>query len=96
MIIKEYLYGNNEAFYQDEEGNRWMMTGDQAKMDDSGAVYILGRYKDLIIRAGENLSPALIEASLNKTQGVVVSLSLVLHILTPTLRYLVSSCRCPG
>ena len=52
------------------------MTGDQAKMDDSEAVYILGRYKDLIIRAGENLSPALIEASLNKVQGVTVSLNL--------------------
>ena len=76
MMIKEYLYGDNEVFYQDEEGKRWMMTGDQAKMDDSGAVYILGRYKDVIIRAGENLSPALIEASLNKVQGVTVSLNL--------------------
>ena len=75
MIIKEYLYGDNAVFYQDEEGNRWMKTGDQAQMDDSGAVYILGRYKDLIIRGGENLSPALIEASLNKVQGVAVSLN---------------------
>lgn len=73
MMIKEYLYGNNEAFYRDGEGNRWIMTGDQAKMVDSGAVCILGRYKDLIIRAGENLSPALIEMCLNRIQGVVVS-----------------------
>lgn len=95
MLIKGYVYGDNDVFYQDEEGNRWMMTGDQAKMDDSGAVYILGRYKDLIIRAGENLSPALIEATLNKVQGVTVSLNMFLHILTLTLRTLGSSCWCP-
>ena len=43
-----------------------MMTGDLAKMDDSRAVHILGRYMCLIIRAHKDLSPALIEASLNK------------------------------
>lgn len=94
-MIKEYSYGDYKVFYEDQEGNRWMMTGDQATMDVSGAVYILGRYKDLIIRAGENLSPALIEASLNKVQGVTVSLSLFLSILTLTLRKLGSSCWCP-
>ena len=95
MVIKEYLYGDNAVFYQDEEGNRWMKTGDQAKMDDSGAVYILGRYKDLIIRGGENLSPAQIEASLNKVQGVTVSLNLFLHILTLTLKCRLKLLVCP-
>lgn len=95
MIIKEYLYGDNTVFYQDQEGNRWMKTGDQAKMDDSGAVYILGRYKDLIIRGGEDLSPGLIEASLNKVQGVTVSLNLFLHILTLKLKCRLKLLVCP-
>ena len=72
MVIERYAYGDNEAFYLDAQGKKWMRTGDQASMDDSGAVYILGRYKDLIIRAGENLAPALIEASLSKVGGITV------------------------
>ena len=60
-----YVGGEDEAFYY--EGNsRWFATGDQAKMQDSGALFILGRYKDTIIRGGENLSPALIEHCINK------------------------------
>lgn len=72
MVINEYKYGNNDVFYCDERGRKWLATGDQARMDASKAVYILGRYKDLIIRGGENLSPALIEASLTKVSGVEV------------------------
>ena len=70
LLIQGYLVGDNGAFYDDLQGH-WLATGDQAKMDDEGTVYILGRYKDIIIRGGENLSPALIETSLNKA-GVVV------------------------
>ncbi|KAL8867792.1 MAG: hypothetical protein Q9174_005433, partial [Haloplaca sp. 1 TL-2023] len=70
MIIEAYAHGDNGAFYIDGKGQKWIRTGDQALMDHSGAVYILGRYKDLIIRGGENLAPAAIEASLNKIPGV--------------------------
>ena len=70
VLIRGYLVGDNRAFYDDPQGH-WLATGDQAKMDGEGTIYILGRYKDIIIRGGENLSPALIETSLNKA-GVVV------------------------
>ncbi|KAL8868633.1 MAG: hypothetical protein Q9174_004863 [Haloplaca sp. 1 TL-2023] len=70
MLIDAYAHGDNGAFYIDGKGQKWIRTGDQALMDHSGAVYILGRYKDLIIRGGENLAPAAIEASLNKISGV--------------------------
>ena len=76
-LIQGYLTGDSRAFYDDLQGH-WLATGDQAKMDDEGRVYILGRYKDIIIRGGENLSPALIETCLNKA-GVVVRF---LHTLT--------------
>ena len=78
MMIEGYVYRHNQVFYLDEQGKRWMISGDQASIDSSRAIYILGIYKDLVVRAGENLSPALIEASLNKVQGVMVSLDLLL------------------
>ena len=64
--IGGYLYGDNAAFYTDPSGS-WMATGDQARIDEDGDVFILGRYKDIIIRGGECLSPALIESCLDRT-----------------------------
>ena len=55
-----YLGHENGPFYH-EGGCRWLATGDQARMHASGNVFILGRYKDVIIRGGENLCPAIIE-----------------------------------
>jgi acyl-CoA synthetase (AMP-forming)/AMP-acid ligase II len=51
---------NAEAI--DREG--WLHTGDLATMDASGYVNIVGRVKDMVIRGGENLFPAEIEAFL--------------------------------
>ena len=59
-----YLGVEDGAFYQ-KDGCRWLATGDQARMHPSGSVFILGRYKDVIIRGGENLSPALLEHCIN-------------------------------
>lgn len=39
----------------------WLDTGDLASVDDEGFVYLAGRAKDLIIRGGHNIDPALIE-----------------------------------
>jgi acyl-CoA synthetase (AMP-forming)/AMP-acid ligase II len=35
-----------------------------ALIDDSSAVHIIGRYRDTIIRGGQNISPARIERCL--------------------------------
>lgn len=72
-LIHGYLLGDSSVFYDDPQGH-WLATGDQAKIDSEGRIYVLGRYKDIIIRGGENLSPALIETCLNKA-GVVVIFS---------------------
>jgi fatty-acyl-CoA synthase/long-chain acyl-CoA synthetase len=42
----------------------WVHTGDLGRMDAEGYVSITGRLKDMIIRNGENISPAEIEAVL--------------------------------
>jgi acyl-CoA synthetase (AMP-forming)/AMP-acid ligase II/aryl carrier-like protein len=48
----------------------WFATGDRGYMDDEGDIYLLGRFKDLIIRAGENISPLKIEQCLSGQPGV--------------------------
>lgn len=73
-VIAEYLEGaDRESFYTDEYGS-WIKTGDQATIDKNGVLQILGRYKDLIIRGGENISPAKIEQCLGQIPGLFVSI----------------------
>ncbi|SCG66089.1 acyl-CoA synthetase [Micromonospora inositola] len=42
----------------------WLDTGDLARLDEDGFVYLAGRAKDLIIRGGHNIDPAIIEDTL--------------------------------
>jgi long-chain acyl-CoA synthetase len=49
----------------------WFRTGDIAKQDDEGFVYIVDRAKDMIIRAGENIYCVEIENVLYTYAGVV-------------------------
>jgi non-ribosomal peptide synthetase component E (peptide arylation enzyme) len=57
-------FGNKEATLQawgalGMEG--WYKTGDLARLDEEGYLTIVGRIKDMIIRAGQNVYPAEIE-----------------------------------
>jgi acyl-CoA synthetase (AMP-forming)/AMP-acid ligase II len=72
-VFDGYLGIESSSCYKDE-GISWLATGDQAYMDDDGYIYFLGRYKDLIIRGGENISPEKIEEYLFKQQSIVVSI----------------------
>jgi acyl-CoA synthetase (AMP-forming)/AMP-acid ligase II len=42
----------------------WLRTGDVGHVDASGRVYITGRQKEMILRGGENVSVAEVEAAL--------------------------------
>ncbi|KAL8884877.1 MAG: hypothetical protein Q9215_007165 [Flavoplaca cf. flavocitrina] len=64
-IINGYLSSDTSAFY-DDDGFHWLVTGDQARMNRSGSVFIMGRYKDIINRAGEMIAPSNIEACVSR------------------------------
>ncbi len=44
--------------------NGWLHTGDVARIDDEGFIYIVDRAKDVIIRGGENVYSVEVEAAL--------------------------------
>ena len=59
-------YANQEsatAALLDENG--WLHTRDMGYIDEDGYVYLVGRKDDIIIRGGENIAPAEIEAVLH-------------------------------
>jgi acyl-CoA synthetase (AMP-forming)/AMP-acid ligase II len=47
-----------------------LRTGDLGRFDEQGYLSITGRIKDVIIRGGENISPALIEGVVTGLPGV--------------------------
>lgn len=49
---------------------RWLKTGDAARRDDEGFVYIVDRWKDMYISGGENVYPAEVENVLYQLPGV--------------------------
>ncbi|MGX7727813.1 AMP-binding enzyme [Rhodococcus sp. 2H158] len=42
----------------------WLDTGDLARLDEDGFVYLTGRAKDIIIRGGHNIDPSTVEEAL--------------------------------
>jgi 4-coumarate--CoA ligase len=72
-IIRHYLGGESEdSFYNDTEG-RWFVTGDIATIDTNGIIYILGRSKDVIKRAGNAMMPGPLESLIQQYLGAQVS-----------------------
>ena len=53
-------YKNPEATAETIRGE-WLYTGDMAKEDEDGFIYLVDRKKDVIITGGENLYPVQIE-----------------------------------
>jgi fatty-acyl-CoA synthase len=48
----------------------WLDSGDLGRLDPQGYVWLTGRSKDLIIRGGHNIDPAIIEEALNRHPAV--------------------------
>jgi long-chain acyl-CoA synthetase len=54
----------------------WFHTGDLGRIDEEGLVYIVGRLKDVVIRGGENINCAEVEAVLTAHPDVVEAAAL--------------------
>ena len=63
--------------YLDREGrvdpDGWLATGDRGSMDAEGYVFVEGRLDDMIIRGGENISPAEIEDTILRHEAVATA-----------------------
>jgi len=62
MVMKEY-WNKPQATADALDADGWFRTGDVATIDQDGFVYIVDRAKDIVIRGGENISCAEVEAA---------------------------------
>jgi len=60
-VVMAGYYGNDAATRETVEPDGWLHTGDVARIDEEGFIYIVDRKKDLILTAGYNVYPAEIE-----------------------------------
>lgn len=63
-------YYNNEEATKETIRNGWLFTGDMAKQDEDGFIYLVDRKKDVIVSGGENIYPVQIEDFIRKNDKV--------------------------
>ncbi len=66
-------FGDDEKTQETLESDGWLHSGDLAKMDEDGCVYIVDRKKDMIITGGYNVYPAEIERVLAANPKVALA-----------------------
>lgn len=71
-LIDGYIGGADGNFYNAEDGRVWFRTGDKAFIGNDNRLYLIGRYKDTIIRGGENIEPSAIEAVLGQIPEISI------------------------
>lgn len=68
QVMKGYWRQEAETSKTIRDG--WLFTGDLAYVDEEGYIFLSGRAKDLIIRAGENIAPNEVEQALEGHESV--------------------------
>lgn len=69
-VMRGY-YKNEEATSEALDADGWLHTGDLAKQDEEGFVFVTGRLKELIIKGGENIAPREIDDALYSHPSIV-------------------------
>ena len=69
--VMQGYYNMPEATAKTIREDGWLHSGDLGVMDEDGYLAITGRYKDMIIRGGENIYPREIEEFLYSMEGIV-------------------------
>lgn len=68
--------GIMKCYYKDPKATEavindgWLLTGDMARMDEEGFIYLVDRKKDVIISGGENIYPVQIEDFLRSNDDI--------------------------
>jgi long-chain acyl-CoA synthetase len=62
QVIRGYLNREKETAESIQDG--WLRTGDVARIDEDGFIFIVDRVKDMVLRGGENVYCAEVEAAL--------------------------------
>jgi acyl-CoA synthetase (AMP-forming)/AMP-acid ligase II len=62
-VLKEYYKNPEKTAETIKDG--WLYTGDMARMDEEGFIYLVDRKRDVIITGGENIYPAEVEEILH-------------------------------
>ncbi|MDD2735527.1 MAG: long-chain-fatty-acid--CoA ligase [Desulfuromonadaceae bacterium] len=60
-IVMQGYFGNEQGTRQTIEPDGWLHTGDLARMDKDGFIFVVDRKKDMIITGGFNVYPAELE-----------------------------------
>ena len=68
QVIKGYINRPDATAESITDG--WLHTGDIARIDDDGFIFIVDRKKDMVLRGGENVYCAEVEASLYRHPAV--------------------------
>lgn len=63
-------YYKNQAATDEILKGDWLYTGDMAKVDEDGFIWLVDRKKDVIISGGENLYPVQIEDFLRRSEWI--------------------------
>ncbi len=69
-VMKRY-WQNPEATEKTLQTDGWLHTGDVAKLDEEGFLYLLDRAKDMLIRGGENIYCVEVEDVLMKDKRIL-------------------------
>ncbi|MGB1084902.1 MAG: class I adenylate-forming enzyme family protein, partial [Ilumatobacteraceae bacterium] len=68
VVVKGYI--NRPDATADAIRDGWFNTGDVAMVDDDGFLYIVDRAKDMVLRGGENVYSAEVEAAIYQNEAV--------------------------
>ena len=66
-------YLDNEEANHESFRDGWFYTGDLGKFDEDGYLFLTGRKKELINRAGEKISPREIDEVLYQIPGITIA-----------------------
>lgn len=80
-VVRHYV-GNPEAERRTKirspDGAVWHRTGDVARFDDAGRLWLLGRAGDTVVHRGRPIQPFVVEAAVADTPGVAAA-ALIAH-----------------